>query len=59
MYIHSRWNDQLDHQKFLEEEMEFPLTLGGNHGEALRGFHGLNSPETRCGARGPLSRHGD
>ena len=46
MYIHSRWNDQLDHQKFLEEEMEFPLTLGGNDGEALRGFHGLNSPET-------------
>ena len=33
-------------QKFLEEEKEFPLTLGGNDGEALRGFHGLNSPET-------------
>lgn len=25
--------------------MEFPLTLGGNDGEALRGFHRLNSPE--------------
>lgn len=45
MYIHSRWNNWLNYQKFLEEEMEFPLTLGGNDGEALVSSNGLNSPE--------------
>ena len=41
IYTSDGVTDLVTSRKFLEEEMEFSLTLGGHDGEALRVFPGI------------------